>query len=99
MPVEKPGRSPPGARAPQVAAIAADQMILAIATAVSAMRLEKPHSLSYQDRMRTKRAVHHLGLVQVEGRRVGVVVEVDRDVRLVGVAEHALERAVGGGSA
>ena len=29
-------------------------MSLAKATAVSAMRLEKPHSLSYQVRMRTK---------------------------------------------
>ncbi len=31
-----------------------DQMSFAIATAVSDMRLEKPHSLSYQVRMRTK---------------------------------------------
>ncbi len=31
----------------------ADQISLPIATAVSAMRLEKPHSLSYQLRMRT----------------------------------------------
>src|SRR3546814_10034986 len=31
------------------------QPSLAIATAVSAMRLEKPHSLSYQDSTRTKR--------------------------------------------
>ncbi|TAU90489.1 hypothetical protein ELI41_19105 [Rhizobium leguminosarum] len=30
------------------------QISLAKATAVSDMRLEKPHSLSYQDRMRTK---------------------------------------------
>ena len=30
------------------------QISLAIATAVSAMRFEKPHSLSYQDRTRTK---------------------------------------------
>ena len=31
-----------------------DQISLPIATAVSAIRWEKPHSLSYQDRMRTK---------------------------------------------
>ena len=44
------------------------QISLPIATAVSAMRLEKPHSLSYQDITRTKRAVHDLGLVHVEHR-------------------------------
>ena len=60
-----------------------DQISLPIATAVSDMRFEKPHSLSYQDRIETNVAVHHLGLVHVEDGRVRVVVEVDGDVRRV----------------
>ena len=46
-----------------------------------------------------ERAVDHLGLVEMEDRRAVVVVEVGRDIRLVGIAEDALERAVavGGG--
>ena len=67
---------------------------LASATAVSDMRFEKPHSLSYQDEDPHEGAVDDLGLVEVEDRRTRVVVEVDRDVGLVGVAENALERAV-----
>ena len=43
-------------------------MSLPIATAVSAMRLEKPHSLSYQVMTRDEIAVHHLGLVEREAR-------------------------------
>ena len=54
-----------------IAPSAADQISLPIATAVSAMRLEKPHSLSYQDITRTQRAVHHLGLVHVEDEQCG----------------------------
>ena len=57
---------------------------LAIATAVSVMRLEKPHSLSYQDMHAHELAVHDLGLIHVEDDECGVVIEVDRDVRLVG---------------
>src|SRR3990167_10243173 len=41
-------------------------------------------------------AVHHLGLVEMEDRRAVVMDEVGRDVRLVGDAEHALQRAVAG---
>ena len=55
------------------------QISLPMATAVSAMRFEKPHSLSYQVRTRHEGAVHHLGLVHVEDRGVRVVVEVRRD--------------------
>ena len=59
------------------------------------MRLEKPHSLSYQVIDAHEGAVDHLGLQQVEGRAGGVVVEVHRDQRLVVGGEDALERAVG----
>jgi hypothetical protein len=45
---------------------------LPIATAVSAMRFEKPHSLSYQDRIEHEVAVHHLGLVHVEDDEAGL---------------------------
>ena len=38
-------------------------------------------------------AFDHLGLVHVEGRGIGVVVEVDGDIGLQGVAEDALELA------
>src|SRR4051794_34759928 len=41
-------------------------------------------------------AVLHLGLVHVEGRRMRVVVEVDRDIGRGGVAENALELLLGG---
>src|SRR6202167_6804553 len=40
-------------------------------------------------------AVLHLGLVHVEGGGMRVVVEVDRDVRRIGVAEDALELLFG----
>ena len=69
-----------------------DQISFAIATAVSAMRFEKPHSLSYQATTRTNVPSDHLGLVHVERRRVRIVVEVDRDVRLVGQGQDALQR-------
>ena len=39
-------------------------------------------------------AFEHRGLEAVDGRAVGIVVEIDRDQRLVGVAENALERAL-----
>ena len=65
-----------------------------MATAVSAIRLEKPHSLSYQDMTRHEGAVHDLGLVHVEDRRMRVVVEVRRHQLLLGVAEDALELAL-----
>src|SRR5665213_4545183 len=42
-----------------------------------------------------QRAVHHLGLIHVEDRRVRVVVEVDRDIGRIGVAENALELLFG----
>ena len=42
------------------------QISFAMATAVSAMRLEKPHSLSYQDSTRTK--LPSITLVCVEVR-------------------------------
>src|SRR3954451_17045330 len=43
-----------------------------------------------------ERAVHHLGLVHVERGRMRIVIEVDRDVRMNGVAEDALELLFGG---
>src|SRR5215475_8531669 len=43
-----------------------------------------------------QRTVHDLGLVHVEGRRVAVMVEVDRHVGLIGPAQDAFE-LVGGG--
>src|ERR1700682_5324425 len=43
-----------------------------------------------------QRAVLHLGLVHVEGGRMRIVVEVDRDVGRGGVAEDALELLLGG---
>ena len=57
----------------------ATQISFAIATAVSTMRFEKPHSLSYQESTRTKLAVDHLGLVELESTN-GIVIEVDRDL-------------------
>ncbi len=45
-----------------------------------------------------KLALHHLGLVHVEDRAVAVVVEVRGNQRLVGIAQDALQRAVGGGA-
>ena len=41
-------------------------------------------------------AVHHLGLVHVEDRRARVVIEVARDIGLLGVAKNALELLLGG---
>jgi hypothetical protein len=41
---------------------------------------------------RHHRTVHDLGLVHVEDRRVRIVVEVDGDVLVFGVAENAFER-------
>jgi len=66
-----------------------------IATAVSDMRLEKPHSLSYHAITRTSVPFSHLGLVHVEGGRVRVVVEVDRDIRRGSVAEDRFELLLG----
>ena len=66
---------------------------LAIAAAVSTMRFEKPHSLSYQLTTRTSlpssTAVSRLSTVEL-ARRVD---DVDRDQRLVGVVENALQPA------
>ena len=45
-----------------------------------------------------ERAVHHLGLVEVERGRVRIVVEVDGDVGLVGIGQHALQRTIGCGA-
>ncbi len=70
------------------------QPSLPIATATSPMRLEKPHSLSYQVMTRTKAPSITCGLRQVEGRARRVVVEVHRDQRLVVGAEDALQRTV-----
>src|SRR3954453_5867520 len=42
-----------------------------------------------------QRAVHHLGLIHVERGGVRIVVEVDRDIRIVGVPENALELLLG----
>ncbi len=61
------------------------------ATVVSSMRLEKPHSLSYQLETFTSRP-GHLGQRGVERRRRRVVVEVDRHQRRRVVVEDALER-------
>ena len=65
------------------------QPSLPIASATSAIRVEKPHSLSYQDSTRTRLAVDHLGLRQGHGRRGGDVVEVDRDQRVLGHRQDA----------
>ncbi len=67
-------------KAPQSQKFYSDQISLPIATAVSAIRFEKPHSLSYQVRIRTRSAVHHLGLIHVEDGGMRVVVEVRRDI-------------------
>ena len=63
--------------------------------ATSFMRLEKPHSLSYQEATRTSWPSSTLVARQIDRRAVAVVVEVDRDQRLAMVAEHALHRPVG----
>src|SRR5208283_2451023 len=51
--VHFPEKGGPGLDARCAGMTRSGQMVLAIATAVSDMRLEKPHSLSYQERTRT----------------------------------------------
>ena len=46
-------KKPAGSAGFRIALLGKIQISLPIATAVSAMRFEKPHSLSYQLRMRT----------------------------------------------
>src|SRR5579862_1608586 len=43
-----------------------------------------------------ERAVHHLGLIHVENRRVRIVIEIARDVGGFGEAENTLELLAGG---
>ena len=62
------------------------------ATVVSSMRLEKPHSLSYQ-RGDLHQPPGDLGQRRVEDRRARVVVEVDRHQRRRVVVEDALQRS------
>ena len=50
---ERRRRAPAGALVRRAMRRPSGQIVLASAMAVSAMRFEKPHSLSYQDRMRT----------------------------------------------
>ena len=67
-----------------------------IATVVSSMRLENPHSLSYQDNTLTR--LPSMTLV-CEASKIGrrrVVIEIDRHQWFVVVFEYALELAVGG---
>ena len=67
------------------------QPSLAIAAAVSTMRFEKPHSLSYQLTHPDQLAFEHRGFEAVDGRALRRVDDVDRDERLVGVDENALQ--------
>ena len=72
--------------------LAADEQL-----ATSTMRLEKPHSLSYQENTLTNLPSPTTAVCvesKIEDVRVAVVV--DRHRRLVVVLEHALERALGG---
>ena len=52
------------------------------ASVVSSMRLQKPHSLSYQAQHLDQVAFHHPGQGGVVDRGARVVVEVDRHQRL-----------------
>ena len=73
------------------------QISLLITSAVSLIRVAKPHSLSYQVRTRASlpSTTWVCGRAAVRGR--GDVVQVGGDQRLVGHRQHALHRAVGGG--
>ena len=72
------------------------QISLPIATAVSAMRLEKPHSLSYQ--LMTETRLPSITLVWSSAKldEAGLWLKSMDDQRLVHESEHALQRAVGG---
>ena len=67
-----------------------------IATAVSRHAVGETPFIVVPGHHPHQRAVLHLGLVHVEGGRVRIVVEVDRDVGRGGVAEDALELLLGG---
>jgi XFP C-terminal domain len=47
-------------------------------------------------RNRDQGAIHHLGLVHMEYRRARIVIEVTRDIGLLGVAQDTLELLLGG---
>ena len=69
----------------------------AICSAVSLMRVAKPHSLSYQLRTRGQLAVDDLGLRQGGGGGGRDVVQVVRHQRIGRGEQDAVHRAVGGG--